>query len=113
MTRDTHLYGAAERGGQLQPGEEAACAGHAGAVVGVAVGGVAAEVRGAVRRAARAVAHAAHAAADQGEAVAVQHGVDRPQAGIAHLHHAGLSVRATEPVPDIFSKLLIALLRYN
>ena len=43
MTR-AHLESAADRGGELEPVEEAAAAPHTGAVVGVAVGGVAAHV---------------------------------------------------------------------
>ena len=48
MTR-AHLESAADRGGELEPVEEAAAAPHTGAVVGVAVGGVAAHVSSLVR----------------------------------------------------------------
>ena len=41
---DTDLYPAADRGGQLEPVQEAAGAGHTLAVEGVAVGGVTAHV---------------------------------------------------------------------
>ena len=41
---DTDLYPAADRGGQLEPVQEAASAGHTLAVEGVAVGGVTAHV---------------------------------------------------------------------
>ena len=115
MTR-AHLESAADRGGELEPVEEAAAAPHTGAVVGVAVGGVAAHVSSLVRiimisftpdpdltvsRAPGAVTGALDPRPDQGEAVRVHNGVDGLEAGVGHLHvsrHRPIRVLRAEPV---------------